>query len=376
MGWTSYDDFINKCTTLGQFGRTDWNKLAYPTTAQAAGEWHFLFGGQGNPTAGLLTGGTNLSFQSCCEESAGAIMIGRSPSSGTKHIIGVNAYSAQTTTMPMNFLLVDLLGFVPDSNLVTTGDQAVVNTAVVTFTNATEIMNHAAVDIASFSRVQFTLSGGSLPAELSLATDYWTVRQTASTSKLYPTYKDAAAGTNQILISTDGTPTITANIGLPRYTDGAGVQCMCVNNVAAGAGTGNYRITYTNALGATTHVTPGTLPVGGPSMAGRIVYSGTGVGKYGPGFPLAAADTGIRKLEQIYRSATQTSGSQAWCLFKILTDIPMTTVGVVGERNLMHECPSLPRIYDGACLALLAYPGAATPANSSFNGKIEYGWAG
>jgi hypothetical protein len=58
-----------------------------------------------------------------------------------------------------------------------------------------------------------------------------------------------------------------------------------------------------------------------------------------------------------------------------LLTLPMTTIGVAAERDLLSQIPSLPRVYDGACLTWLMYAGAATPVNSAFYGHIDFGWS-
>lgn len=373
MGFSSHDDFLNKITVNSNFLRVDWNKLTHGVGAQTAGEWHVLFHATGNPTIGILNGGTNKSFQSCCEQSAGAMWLGGPVSTYTKHIINASSFSAAATSMPCVFMLVDLLGYYPDGTITTTGDQAVQHTDTVTFANATNLMTHSAYDIASYTRIRLTTSG-TLPAELIVGTDYWTVRQSASTSLLATSYLNATTNVT-IDLSTDGTATTTATTYLPRYTDGYGVQVFSCMNTAGGAGTPNYRTTYTACGGVPGRQVPVTLPVGKASPGiGMINYSGTGAGKFGPFMPLAAGDRGILKLEQIYRSATQTSGTMAWCLAKPILTLPMTTIGVACERDLLNQLPSLPRVYDGACLTWLMYAGANTPIGSAFYGHLDLGW--
>jgi len=53
----------------------------------------------------------------------------------------------------------------------------------------------------------------------------------------------------------------------------------------------------------------------------------------------------------------------------------MTTVGVAAARDLVNQLPSLPKVYDGACLVWLIYAGAAIPNNSAFYGHIDLGWS-
>jgi hypothetical protein len=145
--------------------------------------------------------------------------------------------------------------------------------------------------------------------------------------------------------------------------------------VALGTGTPNIQLTYTDAAGNTGNVTPTTLPISNASAPiGQVEYSGTAAGKYGPFVPLAAGDTGIRLVEQFSYSATHTSGTTNVVLCRPLLTLPMTTVGVAAERDLVNQLPSLPRVYDGAGLVWLMYAGAATPVSSAFYGHLDLGW--
>jgi hypothetical protein len=90
--------------------------------------------------------------------------------------------------------------------------------------------------------------------------------------------------------------------------------------------------------------------------------------------PLAAGDAGILSVESIQNSTSYVSGEYAVVLCKPIVTLPMTTIGVSAERDLMNQVPSLPRIYDGACLTWLIYSGAATPANSAFYGHLDFAW--
>lgn len=373
MGFSSMDDFISEMTVNGKSNRTDWNKLAHAGAAAVAGEWSCLFHSAGNPTNGVLNAGTNLSLQSLCSESIGAMYAGPPVAPDTKHGVVVSAGTASATAAPASLMLVDLLAYYPRNNLTVTGDVATLQATTFTADSTTDVITHAAYDIASFSRVRLTTTT-TLPAGLSSATDYWTVRQSATTSKLAASFADAIAGVT-IDFTTNGTGTHTVSVGLPRYTDGAGVQLFTTVTSALGVGTPSMRVTYTNAAGVAGRLTPGTLPISKASAAiGLLDVSGTGAGKYGPFYPLAAGDAGIRSLEQTNLSATHTSGSLAYVLARPLTTIPMAALGVITERDLMNQLPSLPQIQDGACLAWLLFNGAATPTNSSYYGHLDVAW--
>ena len=167
-----------------------------------------------------------------------------------------------------------------------------------------------------------------------------------------------------------------------RYGDGAGIQAFFFNSnaTALGAGTPNLTLSsYTNSAGTTSKVTPAlpSPPIGKTAATNsHILYSGaTGAGKFGPFVPLAAGDAGIRSVESIQNSTSYVSGEYSVGLCKPLLAIPMTTVGVATMVEFGAMLPSFPRVYDGACLYWLLNSGAATPANSTFNGHIDFGWS-
>ena len=379
MSYTGFDDYINKTSTLNKVKRVKFNKASHPVSAAVAGEFSCLFHLAGAPTNGILNGGTNRSFQSLCSQSVGAMLI-PGPMTGGETMTALEAacVSAAATATPSTLHLVDLLGYYPASDLTLTGAQATINS--IAFTAASfatdDLVTHTGYDLASFTRVRLT-TAGTLPGGLALATDYWTVRQSATTSLLYPSFADAVAGTNVVVTTSAGTGVHTLTAGLPRSTTGAGVECFSTVTTLLGAGTPTVALTYTDHLGNLGNVTPTGLglPIHkAVSPVGLIPYSGTGSGKFNPYFPLATGDDGIRSIQSINQNATQTSGAVAYCLAKEIASLPMSAVGVSGEREFLSMIPGLPIIEDGACLAWLLYNGAATPAASGFIGHVGIGW--
>ncbi len=169
----------------------------------------------------------------------------------------------------------------------------------------------------------------------------------------------------------------TLNTLLPRYTSGAGVQVfMWANNATPlGAGTPSLILTATNSAQSANRVTPLVYPVGKTAAAnGLILYTGTGVGKYGPFIPQAGGDAGIAQIDSFQISSTYTSGEFSIGLCVPILTMPITTLGVASERDLINQVPSLPRIYDGANLQWLIYNGAATPINSAIAGHLDFAW--
>ena len=177
-------------------------------------------------------------------------------------------------------------------------------------------------------------------------------------------------------VTTTGAQTLNNTVTLPRYTDGAGVQAFITPSTVMGAGTPNLSLVYTNSAGTGSRATPTTLPIGNTAApVTQIVYSGTGNGKFGPFMPLAAGDAGIRSVQSINLSATYTSGVLNLVLCKPLLTLPITTVGVTAERDLVNQFMSMPKVHDGACLAWLMLAGAATPVASPLSGHLEFGWS-
>lgn len=179
-------------------------------------------------------------------------------------------------------------------------------------------------------------------------------------------------------VTTTGAQTLNNTVTLPRYTNGAGVQAIITPSTVMGAATPTITLNYTNSDGTASRATPSApaLPLGNTAAAvSSIVYSGTGSGKYGPFLPQANGDKGIRSVQSISLSASYVSGVLNLLLVKPLLTMPMTTIGVAAERDLLNQVPSLPKVYDGACLAWMMYAGAATPVNSPFYGHLDFAWS-
>lgn len=177
-------------------------------------------------------------------------------------------------------------------------------------------------------------------------------------------------------VTTTGAQTLNNTVTLPRYTDGAGVQAFVTPSTVMGAATPNISIGYTNSASVAGKATPTTLPIGNTAAAvTSIVHSGTGAGKYGPFMPLAAGDAGIKSVQSINLSASYVSGVLNLVLCRPLLTLPITTLGVTAERDLVNQFASMPKVYDGACLAWLMLAGAATPVASPLSGHLEFGWS-
>ena len=164
-----------------------------------------------------------------------------------------------------------------------------------------------------------------------------------------------------------GTPTL-------RYANGAGVRPFLSVTAAAGATAHNVTMSYTNQAGTSGRTPPVTVACTASAIVGHITHSGTAANNYGPFIPLASGDTGVQNVASVTVSAASGAGVAALVLARPLMQLPITTAALAVERDLVNQFPSMPRIYDGACLTWLYFAGAATAASTNFYGSIEGVW--
>lgn len=389
MPGISSNDQLVDALSAGRTYRANWGKNFNPTTAAVANEWHTLFRGAGNPPAdALFNTGTNLAFQAVEDSTASASSIqhgGAVQPSFYKHLLSGSAQSAAATVVPGTLALVDLIGFYRVTSVTTTTAQSTANTLgrsdTFTADAGTDVCTYSSTadfpsNILTGTRVRLTTTT-TLPAGLSLATDYYVIRVDDSTFQLATSYANAVAGT-AINITDAGTGTHTITWLLPRYTNGAGVQAIFFNSNATplGAATPNLSLGYTNSNQVASRATPTVLPVGKTAASNSLIlYTGaTGVGKYNYMVPQQSGDAGIAQIDTIQNSTSYVSGEYSVALIRELAQFPLSTLGLSAEQNFMFGLPSLPRVYDGAALYWIWGSGVATPANSGFNGYLNFVW--
>jgi hypothetical protein len=384
-GFSSLDNLVTNVSNSGKFFRADWNKNHATGGTVVAGTWQCLAGGAGNPVANTALGsGTTLVQKPLYDigTTHGGIQHGGNIGASAtdyKVLLNASAFTAAATTVPCVMMLVDLLSYATLTNatISTVGTKTLVNTENVTFSSSSGLLMTTVADYADLTPVSFTTTGA-LPTGLVAGTIYWTIRVSATTSRLATSLTNAVA-TTAIAFTDAGSGTNTMTVRLPRYSDGAGVQAFLVASTAGTAGTGTFQLTYTNSAGTGSRTTPSSpaLPTNNAtSPLLGVPYSGTGSGKFGPFFPLAGGDAGIRTIQNIIlASAGVTTGVYNLCFAKPLLTLPITTLGVASERDLVNQLPSMPRVYDGACLAWMIYAGSAIPNNSSFFGALDFGWS-
>jgi hypothetical protein len=386
MGYSSYDDLINQLTTNAKTAQDEYFKTTSP--AHTAGGWHLLTGLTGYPNAGTFPG-TDLLFQSCWETTGdGTVVIGpqhggNPGGSATKHILNVGAMVVAAAGAPWMAKLVDLQGYyrLSGANVTGTSLRTLINTNTFTASNSGgNLLLTYANDWNTLTKVRFTTTN-TLPTGLALNTDYYLVRQSATTANVATSLANAIAGT-YIAYTDSGTGTHTLTIQM-RSPNGAGVQAAFVVQTApTGGGPNLTTSSYTNQAGTAGRAFQGSVTNGSSTdaYATRITHSGNAAGRFGAFMPRQAGDTGIRSIESFTWSggtAYTGSGVVALCLMKPLgVDLILPATGVWTERDLVSQLPSLPKVDDGACLQWLLFGTGATTISSPFTSKIHVGWGG
>lgn len=160
----------------------------------------------------------------------------------------------------------------------------------------------------------------------------------------------------------------------PRYANGVGCRLFGVVTASPGATAHQISVSYTNPAGSTGRTLPVTVACTASALVGHISHSGTAANNYGPFLPLASGDTGVKNVASVQFSAASGAGVMALCLARPLATLPITTAGVAAERDFLNQLPSLPRIYDGACLTWIFFAGANVAASSNFSGSLDMAW--
>lgn len=165
-----------------------------------------------------------------------------------------------------------------------------------------------------------------------------------------------------------GTPTL-------RYPNGDGCRLYTVATTAIGATAQNIRVFYNNQANVISN--SGLIAARASSVIGQVssCFPSAAPSLY---LPLVNGDTGVANVANISFSAAST-GNSALCLARPLVSIPLTTaVNYITEREFVYQTPSMPRIYDGACLVWLYFSGVGAAstavANAVFTGHIETAW--
>lgn len=387
MGFSSQDDLINQITTNGKYGRFDNSKLTAP--AHTAGGWHLLSSLNGYPNTTTFPSAQDLVFQSVTDtggDAASASLFGMQHggdvASATKHITSIGASVVAAAGAPWTLKLVDIQGYyrMATTNVTGTGSRTLINSNTVTATSSSGLLLTYTNDFNTFTRVQFTTTT-TLPTGLSLATDYWTVRVSATTCRVATSLANAKAGT--VVAYTDaGTGTHTMRT-YTRYDNGVGCDAFFVSQTQPTAGGPNITASAydspVSTYGAGTRAFQGTPNMGATAdaYATRVLHSGNATNRYGPFLPRQGGDTGVARVNSFTWStgtAYTGSGVVALVIARPLCDLLIPATGVMSERDLTNQ--GFPRILDGACLAWMMFSTGATTNASPVTTAFDVAWGG
>lgn len=189
----------------------------------------------------------------------------------------------------------------------------------------------------------------------------------------YPFVDMDAAGEDQVM---------TQSVSLPRYTDGIGVQMMCVAQSTT-VGGGRFTITYRDTNDVQ-QVTP-SMFCGAAQPPGTIVNAVLGTGGLTPFVPLNAGVKGVKQVDSVNFSVAN-GGLIAVVLVRPLETIWLeeesrrTTAGTLEsfgaptEKEALSQRGGMVEIKDGAFLGILGQGIAGSLASSVLVGTLETVW--
>lgn len=412
MGWSSVDDYIAEATG-GKFYRADVFKQWASLGTVVAGRWydylscsgnpmeqwqpgnyalngHFL-GGAANWTLGsanwawtqathLLTrtanadastvsqntpctNGVTYSVVYTLTRSAGSITVSLGGTAGTtRSAAGTFRESivcGATANAPLTFT--------PDGTFAGTIDVVAV-TRDLAFTPLSDVANAVGSDHAIYH-------GGNVSSDTKhlVNAGFWVnaavhapcVIQIVDLLGVYP----------RIMTNSGTAQSLNNTATLPRYTDGKGVRAYYSLGVAPGANAQTFTMAYTNQADASGRAPGATVANTASAIVSHLHHSGVAANNFGPFLPLAAGDTGIKSVQSVTLSAASASaGELNLFLCRPIATIPVTTAFVAAERDFFNQLPSLPRIYDGACLGFLVFSGGVIAAGNGFQGYLDFAW--
>ena len=168
-----------------------------------------------------------------------------------------------------------------------------------------------------------------------------------------------------------GVQNFNNTITLPRYSNSDGVMIMAVEQNPY-VGSAQFRVTYTNSLGATGKVTP-THTCNTQTIAGTIATSATATaGAPGRFMSLASGDSGVSKLESVEFLSSDV-GLLCLALVKPLATVQIIETTSPCEYDLYRDFGILPEVEDDAYLNMIALP-VGSLAGAAILGSLTTVW--
>lgn len=177
----------------------------------------------------------------------------------------------------------------------------------------------------------------------------------------YP-FVEESTTSEQVLLNTTS---------LTRYTDGEGVQIMCVSQ-SPRAGGRTFTVKYTNQDGVSGRVTTSATTNTSTSNGNIIHSSPATAGTVGPFLPLQLGDTGVRSVESVTMGGADV-GLFAVVLFKPLFNTQLRGADAVVETDFIKDNMLLPIVQDDAYLTMLLNP-QVNIVGQALHGYIQTVW--
>jgi len=163
-------------------------------------------------------------------------------------------------------------------------------------------------------------------------------------------------------------------IGLPRYTNGNGVQIMPVVVAPQVGGSSGFVVTYTNSNGVSDRKTPRHV-ITTQAINGTIASSsGSVADSRAPFMALQSGDTGVLRVDSIQFDGVGDIGLLALVLVKPIAKHYIRGINAPSERDYFTDDAALPVIQDDAYLNLLSLP-AGNLSGAPIFGYIKTLWA-
>ncbi len=369
MAITSKDD-LDAALAAGQTWVESASKNTHSVGTQAAGVWYDLSKGAGMLAWDAVIGsGTNLTFQPVSDTTVTTAV---ATASIATTVLTVSAHTSGRFTVGQ---AITGAGVTAGTYIVSLGTGTGSNNGTYNLNISQTV---ASTSITGTATANFIKHGGNVSPAVKQLLSASVVSASATSAPSFFQLIDIIGFIPVSTVTLATAQTILGSQVYPRYADGKGVRAYVTPVVVMGAGTPTLQLNYTNPSSVSGRLTPPapSLPVANTAApVGQILHTGTGVGKYGPALPLAAGDNGILSIQTIQQSATMTSGVYAIVLYKeIGLPVPLTTIGIPGERDFFNQLPSMPIIPDGACLSWLQLAGAAHPVNTPYNFTLQTVW--
>jgi len=352
-----------------------------PTQATTAGIWFDFANSAGNPKAKQWFDAAPLTQSRIAQSSDLGLYHGANCSPLQKHLRKVTIWNPTVTALPMQLLLLDYLTYYPTFDDSETAVQTTIDTpsssCAFTVDYTTNTLTYTTLgtsipaNLLTSTTVIVSLISGTLPLGLTDATTYYLIKVSETTFKLASSIANANNNI-PVIIKNNGSGVFNLKWGLPRYTDGKGVQMIAVTT-GARVGGQTFTVSYTNSDGVAGR-TSGLLLQNTSSVLGTVTNSALTVGQNtaGPYISLQTGDTGVRSVESVTMNGVDT-GFFTIVLVKPIAETQIKGIDSPVEKDFLLHSLELPRIYDDAFLGFLGLPNG-TLATAVITGELKVIW--